>query len=825
MRVLSAVALLSAAALSFEVLLVRMFSIAQWHHFAYMIISLALLGYGASGSFLSFARERLLTNFPLAFAGSAALFGLSVPVGFALSQTIPLNVLEIAWDPAQQLHLLLIYVILAVPFFCAATGIGLALAAVGENVGVVYRSDLVGAGIGALAVVGGLWVVPPGECLKAIGAIGLSAAVIAGWHDRVPKALPAILIVAAVALIWAWPQGWAKPKLSPYKELSLALLAPDAEIVAERSSPLGLLTVVRSPTIPFHYAPGLSLVSGSEPPEQLGVFTDGGAMTAIARFDGRLDAFRYLDEQTSALPFHLLDRPRVAILGSGTGIDTLLARMNGSRSIDAVEINPQMIDLVQRQFAEFAGGVYSDPDISLHTTEARSFVAGTEKSFDLIHVALLDSFAAASAGLHALNESTLYTVEAFDTYLNKLAAGGFLAVTRWLRVPPRDGLKMFAIAVGALERRGVVDPGRHLALIRGWQTVTLLVKNGVLTGDEIAEIREFCRIRAFDVAYYPGMDAAEANRYSVLERPYLFEGAVALIGPNREQFLADYGFDVSPSTDDRPYFFHFLKWRTMAELMQMPNRSGFNLIEWGYPVLLATLAQAIVASTVLILLPLVARRRRSDRPKSRLRRWGRLRVATFFFALGLAFLFIEIAFIQRFQLFLGHPTYAVSVVLCGFLVFAGLGSGSAKQCTAWLEGDAVRTVAVAVAAIALLSLTYIAILPSVFETLGRVPAPAKIVATLGLIAPLAFFMGMPFPLGLADTAIGAPELVPWAWGINGCASVLSAVLATLLAIDFGFSWVVVLALVLYGIAAAMFPAAAHLVSPNPVGDASPIRGP
>ena len=818
MRVLAAVALLSAAALSFEVLLIRMFSIAQWHHFAYMIISLALLGYGASGTFLSFTRERLLSNFPLAFAGSAALFGLSAPAGFALSQTIPLNVLEIAWDPVQQLHLLLIYVILAVPFFCAATGIGLALAAVGENVGVVYRSDLVGAGIGALAVVGGLYVLPPGECLKAIGAIGLSAAALAGWHDRVPKALPAILIVAAAALIWTWPEDWAKPKVSPYKELSLALLAPDAEVVAERSSPLGLLTVVRSPTIPFHYAPGLSLVSGSEPPEQLGVFTDGGAMTAIARFDGRLDAFRYLDEQTSALPFHLLERPRVAVLGAGAGIDILLARMHGSRSIDAVEINPQMIQLVQRDFAEFAGGVYEDPAVSLHIAEARSFVAGAERTFDLIHVALLDSFA--SAGLHALNESTLYTVEAFDTYLNKLAAGGFLAVTRWLRVPPRDGLKMFAIAVEALGRRGVVKPGRHLALIHGWQTVTLLVKNGILTGDDIAAIREFCRKRAFDVAYYPGMDATEANRYNILERPYLFEGAAALLGPNRERFLADYGFDVSPSTDDRPYFFRFLKWRTLVELIRMPHRSGFNLIEWGYPVLLATLAQAIVASTVLILLPLAAWRRRSNRPEIRIRRRERLRVAMYFFALGLAFLFIEIAFIQRFQLFLGHPLYAVSVVLCGFLVFAGLGGGCARQCTARLGGGAVRTVAVAIAAIALLALTYIGILPSVFETLGGLPPSAKIGVTLVLIAPLAFFMGMPFPLGLADTAIGAPELVPWAWGINGCASVLSAVLATLLAIDLGFSWVVIQALVLYGIATAVFPAAPRLASSNQVGDNS-----
>ena len=818
MRLLAAVALLSAATLGFEVLLVRMFSIAQWHHFAYMIISLALLGFGASGTFLSFTRKRLLSRFPLAFAGSAALFGISVPAAFALSQTIPLNVLEIAWDPDQRLYLLLIYLILAIPFFCAATGIGLALAAVGENVGVVYRSDLIGAGFGALAVVGGLYVLPPGACLKAIGALGLSSAVLVSWHDKVPKALPTLLVLAAVAFISSWPAEWANPRTSPYKELSLALLAPDSEVVAERSSPLGLLTVVRSPTIPFHHAPGLSLMSDTEPPEQLAVFNDGGSMTAIARFDGQIETFRYLDEQTSALPFHLLNQPRVAVLGAGTGMDTLLARLHGSRSIDAVEINPQMIQLVRREFAQFAGDVYEDPAIDLHIAEARNFVAGTEKSFDLIQVALLDSFTAAAAGLHALNESTLYTVEAFDTYLNKLATNGFLAVTRWLRVPPRDNLKLFAIAVEALRRRGVVEPSGQLILIHGWQTATLLIKNGLLTRDEISTIREFCRERAFDVAYYSGMDRAEANRYSVFDRPYLFDGAVALLGPNAEQFLSNYGFDISPSTDDRPYFFHFLKWRTLAELIRMPRRSGFNLIEWGYPVLLVTLAQAIVASTILILLPLVTWRVLANRPEVRHR--GRLRVAVYFFALGLAFLFIEIAFIQRFQLFLGHPLHAVSVVLCGFLVFAGLGSGCAKQCAILLGGNAATAVVVAIAAIAVIALTYIGVLPWVFAAFDGLPPFAKIGISLALIAPLAFFMGMPFPLGLADTAVGAPELVPWAWAINGCASVLSAVLATLLAIHFGFSSVIFQALVLYGMAAVVFPAAKRLMSPDQVDQSS-----
>lgn len=805
MRLVVAVALLSGAALGFEVLLVRLFSIAHWHHFAYMIISLALLGYGAAGTFLSFTRARLLARFPLSFGLFAALFGVSVPAAFALSAAVPLNVLEIVWDPRQRAYLPLVYAILTVPFFFAATGIGLALTAAGRDVGRIYRGDLIGAAIGALAVVGGLHALPPGGCLVAIGAVGLVAAAFACWDDEVPPGLPVALTAAAALLVWAWPADWATAKPSPYKELSLALSIPDSEIVAERFGPLGLLTVVHSPTVPFRHAPGLSLAATTGPPEQLGLFIDGGGMTAITRFDGRLEPFAYLDQQTAALPFHLLDRPRVLVLGAGTGLDVLLALRHDARSVDAVEINPQLIELVADTFAAFAGGIYDHPAVTLRIAEARSFVAATERRFDLIHLALLDSFSAAAAGLHALNESYLYTVEAFQTYLDTLAPDGFLSVTRWLRSPPRDGLKLFATALTALERRGVAAPGDRLALVHGWQTVTLLVKNGPLTDDDVTRLRAFVRDRGFDVAFYPGIDAAEPNRFSVFDRPYLFEGAAALLGPDRRRFLADYPFIVAPATDDRPYFSHFLKWRTLVELLRPPERSGVNLVEWGYPVVAATLLQAGVASAVLILLPLAAFRWRTGggRPPRRLR-W---RVAVYFSALGLAFLFVEIAFIQRFQLFLGHPLAAVAVVLFGFLLFAGLGSGAARPGAERLRWSSGRMAAVAAAAIVVFASGYLVVLPALFAALAGLPAAAKVAVALALIAPIGFFMGMPFPLGLGDTAAEAPELVPWAWGINGCASVLSAVLATLLAIHVGFSVVVVLALVLYALAASTFPAA------------------
>ena len=788
MTSLAAVSLLSAAAIALEILLMRMFSIEQWYHFAYLIISIALLGYGASGTFLCFTRERLLRRFPASFAVLAGLFGISAPAAFAVAARVPLNTLEIVWDGTQQLYLLAVYGVLATPFFFAASAIGLTLAR--GQVFRVYMSDLVGAGLGAAAIIAALFALTPAHALLGIGALGFLAAAVGSWDRSLPRPVTAALVLAALALPAAWPLGWATPQPSPYKELSLALKIPGTQVIAELSSPLGQLSVARNSKVPFRHAPGLSLAARSTPPEQLAVFTDGGAMTAITRYDGNPGPIAYLDFLSAALPYHVLESPRVLILGAGGGADVLLARLHGARTIDAVELNPQMVDLVRSDFADFAGNIYASPGTRVHVAEGRSFVAATDRRFDLIQVALLDSFSAAAAGMHALNENTLYTVEAFQDYLARLAPGGILAITRWLKLPPRDSLKLFATAIEALERGGVEDPGRRLVLIRSWRTTTLLVRNGAFAAEDLARVRVFLRERSFDAAFLPDMEAGEANRYNVLDDAYLFEGARALLGPDRERFLEDYIYDVAPATDDRPYFFHFLKWRGLAEALSMGG-GGLALVEWGYLILLAALVQGAAASAVLIVLPLAARR--IGKPG--------LGVAVYFMGLGFAFLFMEIAFIQKFVLFLGHPLYAVAVVLSAFLVSAGLGSGAAPRLERRYGHGAIP---IAVSGIGVVAALYLTGLPGLLGWLAPLPQAVKVIAALCLVAPLGFFMGMPFPLGLARLQASSPELVPWAWGINGCASVLSAVLATLAAVHLGFTAVVVLAVGFYITAALAF---------------------
>jgi hypothetical protein len=293
------------------------------------------------------------------------------------------------------------------------------------------------------------------------------------------------------------------------------------------------------------------------------------------------------------------------------------------------------------------------------------------------------------------------------------------------------------------------------------------------------------------------MPASEANRFNILPGPFLYDGVTALLGDEAADFMRRYKFDISPATDDRPYFFHFFKWEVLPEIMGLRKRGGAGLIEWGYLILVATILQAVLFGALLILVPLSRVRRR----------WASgtgARMGTYFFLLGLAFLFVEMAFIQRFVLFLSHPLYSVAVVLSGFLVFAGLGSVFSEPFGRKLGDKGYSVVSVAVTGISAVALLYLAVLPTIFEHLIGFADIVKMAVTITLIAPLAFFMGMPFPAALSRLGEAAPDFIPWAWGINGFASVISAATATLLAIEFGFTFVIFAAISLYALAAAIF---------------------
>jgi hypothetical protein len=796
------IALLSATALGYEILLIRLFSIIQWHHFAYMIISLALLGYGVSGTFLSFTQQYLLQRYPLALLLNLALFAVTTLPCFLLAQHIQFNPEAMLWNWREALRLVMVYLLLTLPFFFAANSIALTLSRYRSVITRIYAADLLGAGIGSLAVLLLLYVLPPLPGLSILSAIAVACLVVAAVELRLPGRN---WITAAAVLLMAlsvWTGSVLQLELSPYKSLSQALRVDGARITNQRYSPLGLLHVVENPAIPQRYAPGMSLNAATSPPRQLSLYGDGNSLGAITRDNSEPESLQFLDQLTSALPYNLQHPDSVLVLGAGGGMDVLQAEYHKVREVDAVELNPQIVELLSDEYAAFTNDLYQRPGVHIHIAEARGFLSNRNTRYALILLSLQDAADASSAGLYALSENYLYTTEAVKAYLGHLQPGGYIAITQWIKLPPRDTLKLLATAIDALQASGIKQPGRQLILIRGWQTSTLLIKNGTFTSNELHAMQLFCHSRAFDVAWYPGMKSAEANRFNQLREPYFYQAAQALLSPDRQPFLDNYKFDVNSATDDRPFFHNFFKWSTLMEIFRLRGQGGLPLLETGYPVIIATLAQAIVLSLVLVLLPLLLLKSQDgvETPHTALR----LRVVAYFAAIGVAFLFLEIALIQKFMRFLHQPVFTAAVVLASFLIFAGLGSFWSRRYS--LRDRQRSGMRRAATGIVLTGLGFLFLLDPLFNWLSAWPATARMLISSLLIAPLAFFMGSPFPLALSSLGKQASTLIPLAWGVNGCASVLSAVLATLLAIHFGFITVIVLALMLYAVSVFVFPA-------------------
>jgi len=363
-------------------------------------------------------------------------------------------------------------------------------------------------------------------------------------------------------------------------------------------------------------------------------------------------------------------------------------------------------------------------------------------------------------------------------------------------VPPRDGLKLVATVVSALAANGVTDAADRLLMIRGWQTATLLVKNGRVGAADVRRVREFCEALSFDPVWFPGIDPVEVNVYNQLPEPWYYDGVRQLLGSSRDAFIAGYPFDIRPATDQRPYFHNFFRWPVLAQAWGGKDRGGMALLEAGYLLLAGTLLLALLAALVLILLPLALLT--SLAGTARGTRW---RVFAYFTGIGIAFMFVEIAFLQKLVLLVHHPTVALALVLATFLLGAGAGSTWSSHVPA---GRSRAVLAGAVAAIVLLGAVYGQAFDALNAALAGWTTAARALLGASMLAPLAFCMGLPFPLALR----GLDEpLVPWAWGINGCASVVSAALATLLAVDLGFGVVLALALALYAGVVLVFPAA------------------
>ncbi|MBN2309387.1 MAG: SAM-dependent methyltransferase [Candidatus Hydrogenedentes bacterium] len=790
-----AILLISGIGIAYQVGLIRVFSITQWHHFAYMIISVAMLGFGASGTALALLRARLRGREAGALRLTAFALAVSLPAAYLLAQRIPFDTFRLMAERAQFLYLLLLYLVLSTPFFLVAACLALAFMANPARVARLYCVNMLGSGLGAAAAPLLLFVLHPVSLLFYLLLPAFAAAALLALDAQRGRGVlrTAAVALALTALLLFLPRAWFPPRISEYKNLSYALQAPDAEIVAQTCSPFAVVTAVQSAQI--RETPGqvcnYPWAELGPFPAQIGLFYDAGAVSPVHAFNGDLARFAFLDYVTSAVAYRLVEPSRVAVLGAGGGSDVLSALYHGADSVTAIEVDPRVVELVRTRLATFAGGLYSRPDVHIAVAEARGCLEASPARHELIQLPLYGAFNAVAAGVFALNESYLYTVEAFGLFLDRLTDNGVLAVNCWLKTPPRDAIKLFATAIDACRLAGIREPAAHLVMVRSWNTATICVARAPLTPAQIGAVRAFCAERGIDLCYCPGIAGAEVNRFTILEEPVYFEAARALLSPDAGRFLDAYPFYIRPATDDRPYFFRSFKWAALPRLIRGMGTEWTPFVEGGYVTLLATIVQSILAGAALILLPLIPLARRAG-GKGR-KRW----IALYFACLGVAYMFLEIAFIQKFMLFLAYPIYAVAVVLTAFLVFSGLGGLAAGR----LRTAPAHRVAAAVLGVAVVAAFYLAILPFLFAAAAAWHDAAKVAASVVLLAPLAFCMGVPFPTALQAVSERYQALVPWAWGINGCASVAGATLATFLAVHAGFRAVVVAALLFYLVAA------------------------
>jgi hypothetical protein len=811
------VAALAAATLLLESTLTRLLAVAQFYHFAFLVISLALLGFGASGTLLTVAPRLRSVAVDRLLAGVGIATAASIVLAYAVANLLPFDSYSIAWDRRQILYFVLYYLALTLPFVCGGLGIGAALAAGQGRSHRIYAANLLGSAAGVLLapLMLGLAGVLGAVLTSVLVAILPALALRPRWPVRIIL-VGCLIGLSALGALNLSDRGPLGMTISPYKGLAQAQRVPGATSLFGRWDAAARADVVAGAHT--RMAPGLSYAYTGTVPVQIGLSLDADSLKPITL--AAPEEFAAAPFMPEAVAFELRPSGRVLVLEPGGGLGILQALAGGADTVTAVPGNA----LLRRAVAQTAGAadVYANPRVQTAEESTRVHVRRDPAVYDIVYFPLTDPYRPITSGAYSLGESYALTVEAFQDALARLAPDGVLVITRWLQKPPSESLRLFATLIEALQHDSVSKstiPARSLVAFRGIQTITVLAKPGGWTADELARVRESAATRRYDLVWAPDVQPDEVNRFNRLASPEDYNLMRALLeAPDRAAFYAGARFAIEPSTDDHPFFFHFFRWGQTGDVLAALGRTWQPFGGSGYLVLFALLALVLLLSALLILAPLlVTRGSAGPRPTAS----QRGTTALYFSALGIAFLFVEIPLIQRWILVLGNTTYAFTAVVLTLLLFSGLGSLLARA--RWLPK---RAVLWALSALALMT----ALAGSVFvdAAIGWPPV-ARTGVLIASLAPMALLMGLPFPLGLAwlETLGGSGRvLLPWAWAINGCASVIASVLAAILAISYGFTVVLALGAGAYAVAAATAAATSMSFTPQRhEDDSAQIGGP
>jgi len=747
---LKGIALASFSALLLELALTRLFSVVLFYHFAFLAISIALLGLGAGGVFAHLWKAQLnIFSTRTIAAFSSALNAMLIPAALVIVLHVPVS---LRLTGGNFLRLTAIYSCAAIPFFLTGLQLSVIFARESSRISRMYGADLMGGALACVAVVPLLnWLGGPNAILFS-GLVSACAAVI--WSPTLGLRRAAVGILAGLTLLIAL-NAWRS-----FIDVVWAKGLRQENVEFSRWNAISRVEVDRNP-------------DGSRM-----IVIDADASTYIMNADPVKWEGSGWQENLMTAPPAIVNvlRPHgdYAIIGPGGGPDVLRAVANGSHSVTGIEINPIIANTIMRQrYADFAYHLYERPDVNIQVGDGRSFIRNANANFDVVQMTLVDTWASTAAGAFALSENSLYTVQAFREYFEHLKPDGILSITRWEFSQPREALRVLSVAIEALHELGVNDPASLFVVVSQDELdedgihVGVLAKKTAFTTEEEATVRKH-------INGHPPLQLL----YAPSERSSSIPGAAPfanLIKSNNPAvFSESYAYNVRPVTDDAPFFFF-----TMKPGRLLPAIGDRHAMDWkvnlGVAVLLMLLVISVLAVLAFLIVPLIA-------VQGSRQHTGPL---LYFVAVGLGYILVEVTFIQRFVLFLGYPTYALTVVVFLMLLSSGAGSIASGK---WLS--VTSRVWLPLGAVVAALLLYIGVLPRILEGLVGAAFVTKLVISGLLLVPLGFLMGMPFPVGLralSRAAHSRDNAIEWAWAMNAASSVLGSVLAIIMAILFGLN--------------------------------------
>jgi hypothetical protein len=807
-RHLAGVALVSATLLMIELALTRIFSVVMYYHFAFLAISIALFGVSASGVFAYVTRRRLekyATDDLL--SRQSLIYAIATIV--ALFWLVRLRV-GMSFSPHNLTLMLTIYALAALPFFAGGLVVTLAISRLSAQVNAVYAADLIGAAGGCLVLIPLLDRLGAPGVVLAAAALSIAAAILFAPGASRPR-------IAAFGLaIFLVPIAGQLSGRAGFDVVDTKGHQGDRVLFSKWNSFSRIGVYERT-----HGDWSLSPAYKGPLPDTRFMDIDSAASTPILHLAPDLSNAQYLRYELTALAYHLQEQQRpgarglglsnaartetapsrpqapapvgftALVIGPGGGRDLASALVFGASRVDGVEINPIIADDVMRnRFREYSGGIYTNPRVRIAVDDGRSFVRRTPEQYDVIQASLVDTWAATAAGAYTLTENSLYTVDAFNDYLDHLTPGGMLTITRWVA----DGLRLVSLAQEACAQRGWSAADR-LAIVRQDRVATFLLKKTPFTAAEIAQLHAVAARLGFDVLYAPekgpypfsGTAQSEKGYGPFSDRPQftrpagdvIVDGAATgdyarlILSPDREQFYAGYRADIRPTTDDRPFFFHTTKIRDQFDVAFGQKMLFGN----GLSALMTLLGISTVLVVLFVIGPLAFAGRGQARPD------GWLAWLVYFGALGAGFMLIEVSVLQRFVLLLGHPVYSLTVTLFSLLLGTGMGAAWSRR---FDSASLRRSGAIGLVTVAAVALVFIAVATPIVNWAIPFSRAARMAVAVAMLVPIGVALGIPMPTGMRILSGRAPQMLAWAWGMNGALSVLGATLAIFIAMNWGF---------------------------------------